>query len=220
VTQQSSVVTTGVEPASRRSHAIFGAAKYESSGRPVNSPRRGAWARSARAIVSERRSCQQIAGPSGSPVFGLHASTVSPWLPSPTAETFSPAAPRARRPAWITESSSSLGSWVTLPSDPATGVSDTWPSPSTTPPSEMTTALVAEVPWSMARTFIGRAGRRFALADVARGEPPGQRSASQSPNLDARHLARSRRSPAANASASSSDSNVRVARYPQPAVAT
>src|SRR5438270_3152539 len=81
-------------------------------------------------------------------------STVSPWLAIPTASTPAPAASSAPRPAATIDSSSSWGSCSTAPPGPGRGLTAALLSPSTSPPSATTSALVDDVPWSMARTFI------------------------------------------------------------------
>src|SRR3954447_2934611 len=97
-----------------------------------------------------------MAGPWGRPVARSHRRTVSPWLPMPTACTGSSAASRAARPAATIESSSSWGSCSTAPPAPACGCTGALPSPRTRPPSTTTIAFVADVPWSIARTFMAR----------------------------------------------------------------
>src|SRR3954454_20656520 len=77
------LITPSSVPSRRRSHVIFGAAKYGSSGRPVISVSRSAWSASSLVTVTARRSCQLSAGPNGRPVERSQRSTVSPWLPPP-----------------------------------------------------------------------------------------------------------------------------------------
>src|SRR3954463_10424169 len=89
------LITPSSVPSRRRSHVIFGAAKYGSSGRPVISVRRSACSASSFVTVTARRSCQLSAGPNGRPVERSQRSTVSPWLPTPPASTGSPMAARA-----------------------------------------------------------------------------------------------------------------------------
>ena len=117
----SEVVTTPSRVRFSRSQAIFGAAKYGSRASPVRSASRCAVPSTAairRHTASDRRSCHPIASVSGSPVDRSQASTVSPWLASPTAATGTPACSTARRPASTTEASSSAGSCSTSPSAP------------------------------------------------------------------------------------------------------
>ncbi len=152
--QVSVVVTTPSAVRFSRSQVILGAAKYGSSGSPVIAARLSACPASRAQTLAERRSCQTMAGVSGRPVRRSQASTVSPWLARATAPAGARAAARACRPAASTDSSSSAGSASTASplARVATGAS---PVPSTCCPGPTSTALVADVPWSMARIFTG-----------------------------------------------------------------
>ena len=151
--QVSVVVTVPSRVRFSRSQAIFGAAKYGSSGRPVIAASSAARSASRAQTLPDRRSCQTIAGDSGLPVPRSQASTVSPWLASATALAAAPAAVSARRPAARTEANSSSGS-ASTPSAPTLRVpTGTSPRPSTSAPGPTRSALVADVPWSMARMF-------------------------------------------------------------------
>ena len=66
--QVSVVVTTPSAVTFSRSHVIFGAAKYGSSGRPVSAGRSSARSASRSQTPAERRSCQTIARLSGLPL--------------------------------------------------------------------------------------------------------------------------------------------------------
>ncbi len=117
-TQASMPVTTPARVIVRRSHAILGAEKYGLSGSPVSAVRRAASGASSAQTAAERPSCHTIAGVSGVPSARSHASTVSPWLATPTASTVTPAAAIASRPDSTTEASSCAGSCSTDPPAP------------------------------------------------------------------------------------------------------
>ncbi len=76
--QLSVVVMTPPAVTFSRSHFIFGAAKYGSSGRPVIACRSLAQGSRRSQMPAERRSCQTIALLSGRPLALSQARTVSP----------------------------------------------------------------------------------------------------------------------------------------------
>ena len=140
-----------------RSQVIFGAAKYGSSGSPVMADSSAARPASRSQTAADRRSCHTMAGVNGVPVARSQASTVSPWLASATACAGAPAAASALTPAATTDSYRSSGS-ASTPSAPTLRVrTGTSPRPRTSPPGPTSSALVADVPWSRARTFTQQA---------------------------------------------------------------
>jgi len=158
--QASVVVTTPSAVRFSRSQVIFGAAKYGSSGSPVIAARRPAEPDRRWQIPADRRSCQTMAGVSGRPDARSQASTVSPWLASAIAWTGARAPASAVVPAPTTDRYSSSGSCSTPPSAVLRGWTGSSADPSTSLPGPSTSALVAEVPWSIARTFTAPAGSR------------------------------------------------------------
>ena len=158
--QVSVVVTTPSRVKLALIHAILGAEKYGSSTRPVRRATSSADSARAPQMDSARRSCHTIAGPNGLPVARSHANTVSPWLASATAATGTPASLMARRPASITEVHSASGSCSTPPPGRYSGRRGTSAIDTTRPAASTTIALVPDVPWSMANTWV-MAGARL-----------------------------------------------------------
>ena len=151
--QVSVVVTTPSAVRFSRSQVIFGAAKYGSSGSPVIAASRGRpESRSQRRRSSILPNDGRGQRPSRPAVPGQHGLAL---VGQRIAWTGARAWPRARVPAPSTDRYSSSGSCSTPPSAVLRGSDRFLGRPEHLVARARTSAFVAEVPWSIARMFIG-----------------------------------------------------------------
>ena len=135
-------------------HASLVPEKYESSTKPVLAAIPGAWPAARRASQNPlvRRSCQTMAGATGSPVWRSHSTVVSRWLVMPRARTWLAVMPActstSRRTAnWVCQIS--LASCSTHPGCGKCWVNSRCAMATTRPPWSNTTARELVVPWSI-----------------------------------------------------------------------